>query len=215
MFVRHARLDIAEKYLDPKSEDVVLSVGCKRGELERALVAKVKEVHATDIEDPTGDEDAHSNDGIQFTISDVTKGLPYPDNTFDKVLFLEVIEHVPSGTEHKALQEIYRVLKPGGRLAFSTPNKHPVSCAMDPAYWLEGHRHYRPTTIQNMMESCGFTVNDLQVNGAWRESFLLPVYYLAIRTGMKKLSHNWIHNQINKEYSKKGWYTISVCATKL
>ena len=65
------------------------------------------------------DDDDDSNDGIRFTISDVT-GITLSDNTFDKVLF-EVIEHVPSGTEHKALQEITGVLKPGGTLALSLP----------------------------------------------------------------------------------------------
>jgi len=40
--------------------------------------------------------------------------LPYPDNYFDCVTSMGVLHHVPD-TE-KAVKEIYRVLKPGGRL---------------------------------------------------------------------------------------------------
>lgn len=216
MQIRHARLDIAEKHLKPEPTDIILSVGCKRGELERTLLPNIKALYAVDIEEPSYDGASLADEGIQFSIADVTKTLPFADHYFDKVLFLEVIEHVPSGLEYKALQEIHRVLKPGGTIVLSTPNKHPVGCAMDPAYWLEGHRHYRPETIVNLLESCGFIIENVQVNGAWREAFLLPVYYLALRVGLKNRSHNWIHRQINREYQpeKQGWYTISIAGTK-
>lgn len=47
--------------------------------------------------------------------------LPFPDNTFDLVLFCEVLEHFTTDPLH-ALQEISRVLKPGGQLILTTPN---------------------------------------------------------------------------------------------
>lgn len=48
-------------------------------------------------------------------------GLPQPDNTFDTALTFTVLEHVPD--DHLALREIRRVLRPGGRLIVSVPNK--------------------------------------------------------------------------------------------
>lgn len=47
--------------------------------------------------------------------------IPFPDNTFDFVVSSEVIEHTPD--PYKALHEIHRVLKPGGKMVLSTPNK--------------------------------------------------------------------------------------------
>lgn len=51
-----------------------------------------------------------------------TAGLPFEDDSFDAVLFTEVLEHV--GIKHPLgiLQDMRRVLKPGGVVIFSTPN---------------------------------------------------------------------------------------------
>jgi ubiquinone/menaquinone biosynthesis C-methylase UbiE len=41
--------------------------------------------------------------------------LPFPDNTFDRVICAEVMEHVHDYGH--ALQELARVLRPGGTMA--------------------------------------------------------------------------------------------------
>lgn len=48
--------------------------------------------------------------------------LPFPDNHFDTVMALDVLEHLYYNDQGKALQEIRRVLKPGGTILFSCPN---------------------------------------------------------------------------------------------
>ncbi len=45
--------------------------------------------------------------------------LPFEDNTFDVLLCNHVLEHIPDDT--KAMQELYRVLKPGGWGIFQIP----------------------------------------------------------------------------------------------
>lgn len=46
---------------------------------------------------------------------------PFPDESFDAVISFQVIEHVKNDSE--MIKEISRVLKPGGKLIISTPNK--------------------------------------------------------------------------------------------
>ena len=59
------------------------------------------------------------DDRPQF--ADVGEILPIPDESADMVILQEVIEHLPN--QLFALQEICRVLRPGGELFLTTPNK--------------------------------------------------------------------------------------------
>ncbi|MEX0596620.1 MAG: class I SAM-dependent methyltransferase [Candidatus Paceibacterota bacterium] len=68
--------------------------------------------------------------GYNFQLYDGTT-LPYIDASFDIVITNHVIEHVDSQQDH--LDEIYRVLKPGGICYLATPNKFTL---MEPHYRL-------------------------------------------------------------------------------
>jgi ubiquinone/menaquinone biosynthesis C-methylase UbiE len=57
--------------------------------------------------------------------------LPLPDDSVDAVLALEVLEHVPR--PHSVLEEMARVLKPGGRVVISVPSTVPRHDEFD--YW--------------------------------------------------------------------------------
>jgi len=59
--------------------------------------------------------------GIIVSKVDLNKDkLPYQDNYFDLVLMEEVIEHLAN--PDNALEEVRRVLKPGGLFIITTPN---------------------------------------------------------------------------------------------
>ncbi|HSZ39260.1 MAG TPA: class I SAM-dependent methyltransferase [Trebonia sp.] len=45
--------------------------------------------------------------------------LPFPDNSFDKIIAAEILEHVP--LDQRAISEIARVLRPGGIAAVTVP----------------------------------------------------------------------------------------------
>ncbi len=52
--------------------------------------------------------------------ADITDKLPYPGDTFDIIIAVEVSEHI---IDHEMFfSELSRILKPGGRLFLSTPN---------------------------------------------------------------------------------------------
>lgn len=58
--------------------------------------------------------------GIKVLKADVAKGLPFKAGHFDRVVCLDVLEHVFDPLSFTA--ELRRVLRPGGRLVLSTPN---------------------------------------------------------------------------------------------
>ena len=58
-------------------------------------------------------------EGIVWQVANI-EALPHPEATFDTVISCETIEHVPH--PRRAIREMSRVLRPGGRLFLTTPN---------------------------------------------------------------------------------------------
>jgi SAM-dependent methyltransferase len=80
-------------------------------------LAELRQVHAV----YAGMKQAHElPDGVscQSVNGDATR-LPFPDESFDRVLASEVLEHIPDDTA--AFRELARVLRPGGSMAVTIP----------------------------------------------------------------------------------------------
>jgi ubiquinone/menaquinone biosynthesis C-methylase UbiE len=58
-------------------------------------------------------------DNVRWLQADM-QDIPLESSSVDTVVSFETIEHVPD--PKKAIQEVYRVLKPGGRFFLTTPN---------------------------------------------------------------------------------------------
>lgn len=54
-----------------------------------------------------------------FDACDAARALPFPDGSFDAVMCIDAINHLPD--RHLVLSEWRRVLKPGGRVLFTDP----------------------------------------------------------------------------------------------
>jgi SAM-dependent methyltransferase len=103
----------------------VLDLSCGEGEIIEHLTAKGLQVEGTHycekdyiIRNPS----PVLQQAVIHAPVDLTQPLPFPDESFDLVLATEVLEHLPSHAP--VVQEIARILKPGGHFLFTTPNPH-------------------------------------------------------------------------------------------
>ena len=60
--------------------------------------------------------------GRQISHHDIRRPLPFPDNTFDAVYALHIIEHLTPEETSRFVTEIFRVLRAGGIFRASTPD---------------------------------------------------------------------------------------------
>ena len=106
----------------------VLDVGCAGGFMAEALADRGAIVTGID---PAGDAiaaaRAHARgNGLDISY-DVGQGeaLPYPDAEFDAVVCVDVLEHLQE--LQQVLNEMARVLRPGGLFLFDTINRNPLA----------------------------------------------------------------------------------------
>jgi SAM-dependent methyltransferase len=91
--------------------------------------------------------------------------LPFPDDTFDRIICSEVLEHIPD--DSAALRELFRILKPGGRLAATVPTWFPekVCWRLSDEYhapFVEGGhvRIFGEPELRQKMRDAGFRPGD-------------------------------------------------------
>jgi SAM-dependent methyltransferase len=87
----------------------VVAMDTDRGELDRVTATFAAMAEAGEI--------PHGAAG-RAVAGDATR-IPFPDGTFDKVIAAEVLEHLPA--DQAAMNEIARVLRPGGMAAVTVP----------------------------------------------------------------------------------------------
>lgn len=83
--------------------------------------------------------------------------LPFEDDSFDYVVSFQVIEHISN--DKRFVDEIRRVLRPGGKFIVSTPNR-PMSLTRNPWHV----REYRPEQLRALLSAFS-SVEELGVAG--------------------------------------------------
>lgn len=90
--------------------DQILSVGCGPAVIERMLVAHGYSVTGIDVSEPA----LLDAKGTLPVVTGSAEALPFPDKTFDVVLYIASLQFVDSIKD--ALEQTARVLKPKGKL---------------------------------------------------------------------------------------------------
>ena len=157
--------------LDLRPGMTVLDLGCgegrhafeayRRGAKVVAVDWGVPEVETTKRWLGAIDEAGEAPDGARYEVvrGDLLR-LPFPDASVDRVMASEVLEHIPDDVT--AMAEIFRVLKPGGRVAVTVPRYGPerICWALSDEYHANegGHiRIYRADVLRTRLASVGLT----------------------------------------------------------
>jgi SAM-dependent methyltransferase/glycosyltransferase involved in cell wall biosynthesis len=171
-FARRARF--FEREILPRLSEggTWLDAGCGTGTFARMLAWHGHRVVAVDasaamLDDAMAKASDHA-DAIAFRHVDTVERLPFEDGRFDGVVCLSVLEYVdrPLG----ALRELCRVLRPGGMLVFSVPDRrsalratqkvlHRIQQPQDRslAYLSLSRFDATPTEMAAALEACGLT----------------------------------------------------------
>jgi predicted SAM-dependent methyltransferase len=127
---------------NPQIKDLIMPVW--QSELNESAPSSMKFVNLSEIADKEGfdldnlrlniggGDQRYSNcinmelephDDVEAEVyGDITKGLPFEDNSFSEVMLIHVIEHIERRFHMMVCDEIWRVLKPNSRLIMGFPD---------------------------------------------------------------------------------------------
>jgi SAM-dependent methyltransferase len=141
--------------------------------------------------------DARNGSRFRFRADrfDLEGPFPYSDETFDIVIFTEVLEHLSVDPMH-ALSEINRITKTGGWMVLSTPSCTSVKSLMKilrggnpncyPVYTKQPsrdrhNREYTPWEVRQLLAACGYEVTAFETIDVYNDR--RPVWPL-IKAGL-------------------------------
>jgi len=96
-----------------------LDAGCAFGLLVNEMKSHFGEVHGFDISDYAIGKAKVMSSGVNLRVIDLDDPLPYPDESFDCITALDILEHTESFDEN--LGKLTEKLKIGGYMIVSTP----------------------------------------------------------------------------------------------
>jgi SAM-dependent methyltransferase len=121
--------------------------------------------------------------GVDYPTCDVgSEPLPFGNDSFDAVTYLDVIEH-HAFSPKRVLREIHRVLAPGGKVVISTPNHASIynrlflafgrsvnddfqsyfEGSANAEFYLGHHREYTRAELRRALQLTGFEVIESRV----------------------------------------------------
>jgi SAM-dependent methyltransferase len=115
----HWKAEIVANRPELKAATAILDIGCGDGEMLSLLRGRGKRLLGVDIAAP-GVEETKAKGFEAWTVNLDQQPLPVGDAEMDAVLCFDVLEHIFA--PDRALDELTRVLRPGGFAMVSVPN---------------------------------------------------------------------------------------------
>jgi len=131
---------------------------------------------------------AHDKFGLDIFVGTLEEAA-FPDDFFDAVTLWDVLEHLHNPS--LSLQEIHRILKPGGILVFRVPNGKSWSEKIFGQYWagLDSPRHlyvFDQFTLRRILDKVGFDTLQMSCRSGNYPTFILSIKFWLTGKGYKK-----------------------------
>ena len=180
IFQRHM---IAYKEASKLISGTVLEIGCGEGYGISELVQFSEKYIGVDKFDTYISEDIKKQNDIVFHRMEIPPLSNIEANSIDCVVTFQVIEHIQD--DNYFLREISRVLKPGGKLLLTTPNKL-MSLSRNPWHI----REYTPFEMKEILRKIFFKS---EVKGVYGNDIVME-YYQKNKESVKKITRYDIFN---------------------
>ena len=155
----------------------VLEIGCGEGYGMSILAPKSTEYLAIDKYKTTIDPTLPDVGKIKFKQMNIPPFIGIEDSSFDYVVSFQVIEHIEEDDFFS--REIFRVLKPGGKLILTTPNIK-MSLTRNPWHIREYTRH----GLSNVLKS---VFPEVEMKGVFGNDTVMA-YYHANKKSVEKIT---------------------------
>lgn len=109
--------------------------------------------------------------GVSEVILADVQDMPIKDNKFDIIVCSEVLYHLYVADDAKAMNEFYRILKPGGRLLVKVPAHSYLSASHDKANLTR--KRYEKHEVRDLYIKSGFEIDFL----SYANFLLFPIVY--------------------------------------
>jgi len=164
------QLRYVAQFLAPRPGERVLDVGAGTGVLLAQLYRQGAQVTGLDRSGAMLREAEKACPGCDLVLGDAM-AMPFPEETFDAVVCVDALHHFPD--RERALQEMIRVLKEGGRLLILDLERHHwFTRLIQAAEWLVAERsHFY--TAQELVAWLG------QAGVKAEVEYISPVEYLV------------------------------------